>query len=101
MNEENPSVSDFIDRCCISHLRSGSSLPESIKNEMTEAKASDGRHIFSIVKTFEDKNRDQRKLKRYDSDESISTLESSVGQPSHHQNEEEIMTWKTLVMTPF
>jgi len=106
VNEEKPSVSDFIDRCCISHLRSGSSLPEStesikFKNEMTEAKESDGRHIFSIVKTFEDKNREQRKLERYDSDESISTQESSVGQPSHHQNEEEIMTWKTLVMTPF
>ena len=104
LNEENPAVSDLIDRCCNFHLPSRSILSEPIesikfKNTTINVQESNKRHIFSIIKTYEDKNKDQDKFKRYDSDESVSTQESSVVGDQRHENE--IMTWKSLVMTPF
>jgi hypothetical protein len=101
--EDKPSVSDLIDRCCISHLRSISQLDsiESFKfqNAVINVLENEKRHIFSIVKTFEDKQKKRNELKRDDSDESVSTQELSVG--PDHRKEKEIMTWKTLATTPF
>lgn len=103
LNEDKPSVSDFIDRCCISHLHSTPQLDsiESIKFQNTTINVleNEKHHIFSIVKTFEDKQKKRNELKGDDSDESVSTQESSVG--PDHRKEKEIMTWKTLVTNPF